>query len=86
MVHKSSHNMLPLHFFLIRHLCYAQAPASAEPSMHDGCWLLMDYMSFTSAVPPCRFKAGDYVRVKPENAAVRYRKPHLRVPGRPFMG
>ncbi|KAL3155266.1 hypothetical protein ABBQ32_013196 [Trebouxia sp. C0010 RCD-2024] len=31
--------------------------------------------------PPVMFKAGDYVRVKPENAAVRYRKPHLRVPG-----
>ena len=28
-----------------------------------------------------RYKAGSYVKVKPEDAAVRYRKPHLRVPG-----
>ena len=29
----------------------------------------------------CRFKKGDLVRVKAENAAVRWRKPHLRTPG-----
>ncbi len=28
-----------------------------------------------------RFKKGDYVRCKTEDAAVRYRKPHLRTPG-----
>lgn len=28
-----------------------------------------------------RFKKGDLVRVKTENAAVRWRKPHLRTPG-----
>jgi nitrile hydratase len=30
---------------------------------------------------PARFKEGDIVRVKRENAAVRIRKPHLRTPG-----
>lgn len=29
----------------------------------------------------CRFAAGDVVRVRSENAAVRWRKPHLRTPG-----
>ena len=29
----------------------------------------------------CRFGKGDYVKVRPENAAVRPRKPHLRTPG-----
>ena len=28
-----------------------------------------------------RFKEGDHVRVRSEDAAVRYRKPHLRTPG-----
>ena len=27
------------------------------------------------------FKEGDHVRVRSEDAAVRYRKPHLRTPG-----
>ena len=29
----------------------------------------------------CRFRQGDYVRVKREDAAVGFRKPHLRTPG-----
>lgn len=29
----------------------------------------------------CRFKQGDYVRVKREDSEVRFRKPHLRTPG-----
>ena len=29
----------------------------------------------------CRFKKGDLVRVRAENARVRWRKPHLRTPG-----
>ena len=33
----------------------------------------------------CRYGPGSYVRVKPEDAAVRYRKPHLRVPGEHFL-
>ena len=31
----------------------------------------------------CRYKPGDYVRVKVEDSSVRYRKPHLRTPGAP---
>lgn len=34
-----------------------------------------------TALCVCRFGKGDYVKVRPENAAVRPRKPHLRTPG-----
>jgi len=32
----------------------------------------------------CSFEEGDHVRVRSEDAAVRYRKPHLRTPGAEF--
>lgn len=31
--------------------------------------------------PCCRYQPGDYVRVKPENSSIRWRRPHLRTPG-----
>ena len=35
----------------------------------------------TAGAVRCRFRKGDLVRVKAEDARVRWRKPHLRTPG-----
>jgi hypothetical protein len=43
-------------------------------AMLAACWLLLRAVC-------CRFSEGDCVRVKPEEAAIRWRRPHLRTPG-----
>ena len=45
------------------------------------CPVVPDLIRPNLSCAVCRYKPGDYVRVKVEDSSTRYRKPHLRTPG-----